>query len=609
MNKLNMLFFLLLITNISKAQPYYYTSTYILTDSNSSNYSSDIYRINFHNAEVETLFTNYGEVGPVLDAETNTWLAIDNYNGLEIVNINDTTNKYYLTFQNQGLYKFDNSLALNRFIIFYEDAVNYESIILVNPINMEITDTISYNLIKTNWDYNISQPGDKIYFLNRDTITSVLKILTYSLINGQIINSNELSSLGYPNSEGYLFNFRRHGKGIVESYWEQPSFNSYFNIYDFDTDSNSIFIHYDGWAEGYEAKNGFYLLLFNMLADSSLELYPSGSVNIYDMQGGSLLKTLTLPSNGKIYCFNNYPNNIYYVIDIEEPTRQIYTLKMDSIFNVLDLTSLDPSSAIVNSPPFTLTVYGHGFDSLSTVYFNDTAKTTTYISDSVLTAEISTSDISIIGDCPVWVTDEWGTSDTLTFEVTPLPPVLTSISPSLALPVTYYSDNTDFTVTATGSNFTDSSVIYFDGSLKTTTYVSDSVLTFQLNNYNDISSSDDYPVWVSNYGSNSDTLYFIVADSLPETIIPVVNCVRNNGDRTFTAFFGYNNSNDETVFISIGADNFFSPIQLFADRGQPHIFLPGVHSNVFSVDFNGDNLTWTLYVTSVTANKQSTPCP
>jgi hypothetical protein len=190
-----------------------------------------------------------------------------------------------------------------------------------------------------------------------------------------------------------------------------------------------------------------------------------------------------------------------------------------------------------------------------------------------------------------------------------IPPVLTSISPSLALPVTYYSDNTDFTVTATGSNFTDSSVIYFDGSLKTTTYVSDSVLTFQLNNYNDISSSDDYPVWVSNYGSNSDTLYFIVADSLPETIIPVVNCVRNNGDRTFTAFFGYNNSNDETVFISIGADNFFSPIQLFADRGQPHIFLPGVHSNVFSVDFNGDNLTWTLYVTSVTANKQSTPCP
>jgi hypothetical protein len=70
---------------------------------------------------------------------------------------------------------------------------------------------------------------------------------------------------------------------------------------------------------------------------------------------------------------------------------------MDSILNVLDLTTLDPTSAIVNSPPFTLTVSGLGFDTLSTVYFNDTEKTTTYVSDSLLTAEISTSDISTTG--------------------------------------------------------------------------------------------------------------------------------------------------------------------------------------------------------------------
>jgi hypothetical protein len=607
-NKLNTLCLLIiLIANISKAQPYYFTSNYKLIDSTSGNFLSDIYRINFNNAEVETLFTNHGEVGSVLDAETNSWLAIDNYNGLEIVNVNDTANKYYLTFRNQGLIRFDNSAAINRLIISYDDAINFNTIILIDPADMEITDTISYDLLETNFDYNISKTGDKIYFRNRDTLSSNINILTYSLLNSQIINSNELYSLGYPNSEGYLFNFRRHGKGIVESYWEQPSFNSYFNIYDFDTDSNSIFIHYDGWAEGYEAKDGLYLLLFNMLADSSLELYASGSINIYDMQGGSLLKTLTLPSNGKIYCFNNYPNNIYYVIDIEEPTRQIYTLKMDSIFNVLDLTSLNPSSAIVNSPPFTLTVNGHGFDSLSTVYFNDTAKTTTYVSDSVLTAEISTSDISTIGNYPVWVTDEWGTSDTLTFTVVPHPPVLSSISPAIYLrPIAIDLAPPGVTVTATGEFFSHSSVAYFNGNAKATTYISDTVVTFQLSS-SDISTVGNYPVWISNYGSNSDTLIFSVTNNLPQSITPTLQCVRNNGGGSYTAYFGYNNNNSVGVYIPISSKNKFSPTPI--DRGQPKIFLPGSHTNVFSVNFNGTNLTWTLNQASVTANRNSAPCP
>ncbi len=60
-NKLNILCLLLiLIANISKSQPYYFTSNYKIIDSTSGNYLSDIYRINFNNAEVETLFTNYG---------------------------------------------------------------------------------------------------------------------------------------------------------------------------------------------------------------------------------------------------------------------------------------------------------------------------------------------------------------------------------------------------------------------------------------------------------------------------------------------------------------------------------------------------------------------
>lgn len=187
-------------------------------------------------------------------------------------------------------------------------------------------------------------------------------------------------------------------------------------------------------------------------------------------------------------------------------------------------------------------------------------------------------------------------------------PLLNSISPSLALPHHPLDHSGTVTGTATGELFTDSSVVYFNEEPKTTSYVSDSVLTFQFSVGDVPSSSGSYPVWVSNYGANSDTLYFTVVDTLPQPIKPILNCVRDNGDKTFTAFFGYDNENNEPVLLPLGIRNYFQHL-LLADQGQPVVFLPGEYSYVFSVDFNGDDYTWYLNGNSVTANKRSTPCP
>ncbi len=185
-------------------------------------------------------------------------------------------------------------------------------------------------------------------------------------------------------------------------------------------------------------------------------------------------------------------------------------------------------------------------------------------------------------------------------------PVLNSLSPSLGFPSGLLAWYDMVTATVTGELFTDSSVVYFNGQSKSTTYISDSVLTFPLLSF-DTRTTGNYPVWVSNYGANSDTIYFSAVDTLPQPVTPVLNCVRDNGDKTFTAFFGYNNQNNAGVYITVGIENIFSPSPSY--RGQPKVFLPGVHSYVFSVNFNGYDLTWTLNGTSVTANKKSTLCP
>lgn len=188
-----------------------------------------------------------------------------------------------------------------------------------------------------------------------------------------------------------------------------------------------------------------------------------------------------------------------------------------------------------------------------------------------------------------------------------IPPVLNSISPAIYLrPISSGLAPSALTVTATGEFFSDSSVAYYNGIAKATTYVSDTVLTFQLSG-SEVNTLGSYPVWISNYSSNSDTLTFSVTDNLPQSITPTLQCVRNNGGGSYTAYFGYNNNNNVGVFIPIGSKNKFSPNPI--DRGQTKLFLPGSHTNVFSVNFDGKNLTWTLDQASVTANRGSTPCP
>jgi hypothetical protein len=89
---------------------------------------------------------------------------------------------------------------------------------------------------------------------------------------------------------------------------------------------------------------------------------------------------------------------------------------------------------------------------------------------------------------------------------------------------------------------------------------------------------------------------------------PVLECVADNGDGTYTAHFGYNNENAYVVTIPIGPRNRFVPGA--EDRGQPTTFQPGRVVDVVQVDFNGGNLIWQLDGKSGTASSTgSPPCP
>lgn len=81
---------------------------------------------------------------------------------------------------------------------------------------------------------------------------------------------------------------------------------------------------------------------------------------------------------------------------------------------------------------------------------------------------------------------------------------------------------------------------------------------------------------------------------VPGMLIPESGVVCRNSDGSFTAGFGYTSRHDYPVSLPVGDQNRFYPGE--ADKGQPVVFMPGNHHNVFSVTYPGDatNQVWSL---------------
>jgi hypothetical protein len=93
------------------------------------------------------------------------------------------------------------------------------------------------------------------------------------------------------------------------------------------------------------------------------------------------------------------------------------------------------------------------------------------------------------------------------------------------------------------------------------------------------------------------------------SVVPLLDCVRANGDGTWTALFGYDNRTRSTVTIPVGPDNKLTPTSY--GTPQPTRFAPGVHHGVFVAPVTrGAGPMWHLDRTNLAARAGSGPaCP
>ncbi|MFP4657029.1 MAG: hypothetical protein ACLFNK_05635, partial [Candidatus Woesearchaeota archaeon] len=95
-----------------------------------------------------------------------------------------------------------------------------------------------------------------------------------------------------------------------------------------------------------------------------------------------------------------------------------------------------------------------------------------------------------------------------------------------------------------------------------------------------------------------------------EPVKPVLECVEHNDDGTYTAHFGYDNKNNESVEIQVGDENHFSPGD---DAGQVEHFDAGrsdyYPESAFTVDFDGDDIVWRLSYADSTRTATASDAP
>jgi hypothetical protein len=189
------------------------------------------------------------------------------------------------------------------------------------------------------------------------------------------------------------------------------------------------------------------------------------------------------------------------------------------------LTSLVPNSATAGGAAFTLTLNGSNFVNSSVAQWNGSARATTFVNAGQLTASITAADILTAGTASVTVftptivpgvvrpqgAPSGTTSNSLTFTINaanPLP-TLTSLVPNSAA-----AGSAAFTLTLNGTNFISTSVVQWNGSARTTTFVNSGQVTAAITAA-DIASSGTASLTVVNPtpgGGTSNALTFTIAD-------------------------------------------------------------------------------------------------
>jgi hypothetical protein len=193
------------------------------------------------------------------------------------------------------------------------------------------------------------------------------------------------------------------------------------------------------------------------------------------------------------------------------------------------ISSISPSQVGVGSGAFTLTVTGQNFASTAVVRVNGSARTTTYISATTLTAAIPATDDASSRTLNITVLNPNSVvSNTVTLSVSgTATPVITLLNPS-----TVNAGGTAFVLQILGSAFTSTATVRVNGALRSSTFVDSGTLKAQILS-SDIAVPASLPVTVTTSGGTSAPATLTVVSPNTPSISSISPSIVTAGDNSF----------------------------------------------------------------------------
>ncbi len=359
-NKIKLIIVLLLLfLSKSFSQPYYFFPKYFTDrvdpDTNVTALVSgaDIYRVNLSTGNVQLFLFNIPNYNGIIVDPTGQWAYVNYYRGagLRIVNINDTS-KYFDAVSSQ---EFQGEIDGYAGVI-YLPLKNRFYITWLTPDTLSGTGDISETTIYDattfkkigNIDFGfsfadmVSPDNEYIYQYSADSSGNE-ELVKFSTATNSIVSSTPFLNAG-PSTENKAIVAGNMNSFVFE--W-QPSGSSsiidnYYSAYDVTTETNLPSVHFPWKANAYLSADGNYIILntwrwvnVDTSADTGDQFFP-GTVYVFNASTGELMQRLTLPPEGKILVFNNYPQMFYYYNDSTNQSVPVNATTVMPVETLLD---------------------------------------------------------------------------------------------------------------------------------------------------------------------------------------------------------------------------------------------------------------------------------
>ena len=201
------------------------------------------------------------------------------------------------------------------------------------------------------------------------------------------------------------------------------------------------------------------------------------------------------------------------------------------------VSGINPTNVLANVGDTTVTVTGSGFVSGSHVRWNGTNLTTTFVSDTELSAVIPAASLTTPGAQSITVntsTPGGGTSSAQTFTINFATPTITSLSATSGV-----AGQASFTLNVYGTGFAPGSVIQWDGSTRSTSYVSPTRVSMSVGD-SDLAIAGTHSVTVYNKtpgGGTSSPASFDITNPAPSlSSISPSAVAQGSGNTVLTAY-------------------------------------------------------------------------